>query len=177
MTSNELSLEIDLSKIIEPTLFHLTASSLICTKLAKRFMIPSLTQFEAHLHLYQETNFYVLKGDLVATIGLECRRSLEKFSSTLDTSFKLILTSTPMDDEEIDIEILISSKVDIGEISTQYLALAIPLYPLHPRFQSSTEDNVDLSEKEIIIFQDKEEASSIDPYQPFRSALEHFKKK
>lgn len=132
----EFSKIIDTDKLDEDVQIEkITASASERKALAKRFKIVAINSFSATIALNRETNGDVkVTGDIAANVTLNSIISLEDFETDIKDSFKVIFThSFKEDDGNIDInediEPLIGSKIDIGELASEYLALAIPPFP------------------------------------------------
>jgi len=113
----------------------ITASPSEREALAKRFKIVKINSFSATITLNKEENGDVkVIGEIVANVTLNSIISLEDFEKDIKDSFKVIFTRSYKEDESNidineDIEPLIGSEIDIGELASEYLALAIPPFP------------------------------------------------
>jgi len=132
----EFSKIIDTNKLNdEEKIEKITASPSECKALAKRFKITDINSFSATITLNKEENGDVkVIGEIVANVTLNSIISLEDFEKDIKDSFKVIFTRSYKEDESNidineDIEPLIGSEIDIGELASEYLALAIPPFP------------------------------------------------
>ena len=132
----EFSKIIDTNKLNdEEKVEKITASPSERKALAKRFKITGINSFSATVTLNKEENGDVkVAGEIAANVTLNSIISLEDFDMDLKDSFKVIFTRSYKEDEgnidiNEDIEPLIGSEIDIGELAAEYLALAIPPFP------------------------------------------------
>jgi uncharacterized metal-binding protein YceD (DUF177 family) len=117
--------------------------------------------FKANLALdkhetFLETNF-VIKG----SVRLVCDRSLDEFDYPLDVSSKIIFKYGD-EDKEISEDVMMihrgTESLELGRFIYEFIALAIPMKKLHPRFKDESE------EEGIIYTSDAEEKKEeIDP--------------
>jgi uncharacterized metal-binding protein YceD (DUF177 family) len=140
--------------------------------LARRLNIPVVKSVKAELKIKQPSGANVIHvaGQMQAEITLKCSVSLEEFDMQIDepiegwfadkektVSFaaakrdKEAATSrgeVEMMEEHEDPEPVIDGAIDLGELVTQHLSLAIPPYPkkegVHYEFG---DDNVEIDEK------------------------------
>ncbi|MDP3936158.1 MAG: hypothetical protein Q8Q56_04140, partial [Alphaproteobacteria bacterium] len=132
--------EIDLSTLPEQEAYNLNLSQPICKETADRFKISNIYDIEIEMEIKTEKHFWTLSGNVVANTQLKCAKSAELFDAGFQTPFNVILSNTDIDDDTLDVEIITDSKVDIGDIALQYLALQIPLTPIHPKLQTELSD-------------------------------------
>lgn len=87
------------------------------------------------------------------TARLVCDRSLEPFDYPIDTYRKVVFKYGDQD-EEITDEIIIIQRdtawIELGQYIYEFIALAIPLKKLHPRFQAEAEDDDEQTEGRIV---------------------------
>jgi uncharacterized metal-binding protein YceD (DUF177 family) len=108
-----------------------------CEALSLRFKILSIEKFEAQFTILSEDNVegFSVDGSLYAELTQACIVSLEPVQETVKTSVFFKIRPIPkdgepeVDDEEDDIEYIKNSRIDIGEVMTQYLSLGINPYP------------------------------------------------
>lgn len=109
-------------------------------KLAARIDVPAVLDFNATFRGMRESPGIIrLKGKLNARLQQECVRTLTPIETIVKDNFSIILLQadaaekylTEQDEETLeDIEILSGDAVDLGEIATQYLSLAIDRFPV-----------------------------------------------
>lgn len=124
--------QIDLSTLISPTSFHITLSADLYTKIAARFKIPEISHIEIRADLVLKDNLWVFAGSISSDARLKCVQSNILFQATFNAPFSVVLSHHELNDDFLDVELLEGSKVDLGEIAIQYLALEIPLSPISP---------------------------------------------
>ncbi|QOL20463.1 YceD family protein [Candidatus Bodocaedibacter vickermanii] len=132
--------EIDLSTLPEHETYTLNLSQQLCKDTADRFKIPTVYDIEIEMEIKTEKHFWELSGNVVANVQLKCVKSTELFDAGFQSPFNVILSHTDIDDDTLDVEIITDAKVDIGDLALQYLALQIPLNPVHPKLQTELSD-------------------------------------
>lgn len=108
-------------------------------EISERIMIPAVAQIRMHMHITPVDEKWELTGSVDADVQLECVQSHRRFDASFHVPFQVILTPIEFD-TDMDIEILESETIDIGDIAIQYLALEIPLAPLHPDLEDSAQN-------------------------------------
>jgi len=100
--------------------------------------------FKADVSLDKRETFLEADFHIVGTARLICDRSLEPFDYPINMRRKVVFKYGDQD-EEITDEIMIIQRdtawIELGQYLYEFIALAIPLKKLHPRFQESTEDD------------------------------------
>lgn len=132
--------EIDLTTLPEQETYKLNLSQQLCKETADRFKISKFYDIEIEMEIKTEKHFWELSGNVVASTQLKCVKSSELFDVAFQTPFNVILSYTDIDDDTLDVEVITDSKVDIGDLAIQYLALQIPLSPIHPKLQTELSD-------------------------------------
>jgi uncharacterized metal-binding protein YceD (DUF177 family) len=132
--------EIDLSTLPEQETYKLNLSQQICKETADRFKISTIYDIEIEMEIKTQKHFWQLSGNVVANVQLKCVNSAELFDTGFQTPFNVIFSYTDIDDDSLDVEIITDTKVDIGDVVLQYLALQIPLNPIHPKLQTELSD-------------------------------------
>ncbi len=132
--------EIDLSTLPEQETYKLNLSQQICKETADRFKISTIYDIEIEMEIKTQKHFWELSGNVVANVQLKCVNSAELFDTGFQTPFNVIFSYTDIDDDSLDVEIITDTKVDIGDVVLQYLALQIPLNPIHPKLQAELSD-------------------------------------
>lgn len=124
--------EIDLSILLEDETYKLNLSPKLCKETADRFKVPNIYDINIEMNVQLKGHIWKLSGSIDSTVQLKCAHSAKLFDAGFQATFKVILSPRDIDDETLDVEILDGSNVDIGDIAIQYLALQIPLSPIHP---------------------------------------------
>lgn len=151
---------IDTNVIQEITLYKVKLKPKLCSETAKRFKIPTVYDISLTMEIDPLNDIWELKGTAEAAVQLKCVKSSQLFERTFTASFTVMLSYYDMDDTDLDVEILQSSQVDIGDIALQYLALEIPLSPVHPGIEEEI-SNSSLVGSEEKLFGWKEKLASI----------------
>lgn len=137
--------------------------------------------FKTHLTLDKSATMMILSFHIVGSVELMCDRSLEVFEEPLDIKERLILKYGDHDEQLADdIELIRSEavRINIANHIFEYIALALPMKKLHPRFRTENEENDDEEEVEsILIYQTSEEtqSDSIENEDPRWAALRKLK--
>ncbi|MDP3641428.1 MAG: hypothetical protein Q8R43_03240 [Alphaproteobacteria bacterium] len=142
--------EIDLTTLPEHETYKLNLSQHLCKETADRFKISTVYDIEIEMEIKTEKHFWKLSGNVVASVQLKCVKSTELFDAGFQSPFCVILSYTDIDDDALDVEIITDSKVDIGDLALQYLALQIPLSPIHPKLQTELSDVGDHETAEVV---------------------------
>lgn len=133
-------------------LIHIEARPAEREALARRFGILRVDALMADAILEREGRAVRLKGRLVADVVQACVVTLEPVANHVADDFSVRFergAAAAIDDQthlvdpdEEDIEVLTSSKIDVGEIVAEQLALALPTYPRKDgaEFQTFTTD-------------------------------------
>lgn len=140
----EFSRTIDISKIGEtPEHIHWKATDVECTALQKRLILRGLKDFivDYDMKRMHDRRVFQVIGTVQAHVVQECVVSLEDAPSDVKDTFTVYLkpykphSTEPEDisleDEDV-IEYQLGDKIDLGEIATQYLSLALDPYPHAP---------------------------------------------
>ena len=150
-----------------------------CRSVAQRLAIPAVKSLSYRMELqpYDKGRGVAVRGEIEAVVTQLCVVTLDPFDSEINESFSVELhrEADKMADEALQgvedpdselldslPEALVGDVVDLGEIATQQLALALPDYPRAPRAA------LDLPEL-------GEEEAEIKPESPF-AALAKLKK-
>ena len=100
--------------------------------------------FTADVSLDKRETFLEADFTIRGTARLICDRSLEPFDFPINTRRKVVFKYGDQD-EEITDEIMIIQRdtawIELGQYLYEFIALAIPLKKLHPRFQELDEDD------------------------------------
>ena len=111
-------------------------------RLAKRLGIVALNRFVAVVRLRRREGGEIIhvSGRLEADLVQNCVVTLEPFPSLVEDSFSVDFTELPVAEEDEAIldmdheppEPIADGIIDIGEVATQYLALALDPHPRAP---------------------------------------------
>lgn len=142
----EFSRIIEISKLGEkPQYLHWEATSAECTALQARLQLRALTNFKVDFDLKRMHDHRIFKviGTIQAHVVQECVVSLEDAPSDIKDTFIVYLKpykphpnepeEMTLEDEDV-IEYQATDKIDLGEIATQYLSLALDPYPHAPGY-------------------------------------------
>jgi len=124
---------------------ELTTTAAERTALAERLMIPAVHDLRAEIRLVLLPDGAVaLEGHIDAEVEQSCSVTLDPLKSVIASRFSVRYTSAQSDDASDaalgddpdflgeDIEPLPGDTIDIGEVTTQYLALELEPYPRAP---------------------------------------------
>ena len=112
--------------------------------LADRFGLPGINAFFVHARLKKINKDRIrAEADFTADVEQICVVSLEKFVQRVQDHFSVVfshekdssvrLNEIDLDiNEEDDVEFLENAKIDIGELSAEYLSLALDPFPHAP---------------------------------------------
>lgn len=124
--------------------FAFEASDAELEALAARLRVPAVGRLACAGTIRRSVGGrFRLDGAFAALVTRECVVTLEPFEAEVRDGFVVWLTDNPADvietdevfvapDEEEDIEAIHDGMVDVGEIATQYLALALDPHPRRP---------------------------------------------
>lgn len=109
--------------------------------------------FTVDVSLDKRETFLEADFSIAGTARLICDRSLEPFDFPVRTRRKVVFKYGDQD-EEITDEIMIIHRdtawLELGQYIYEFIALAIPLKKLHPRFQDTADDESGDSEGRIV---------------------------
>jgi uncharacterized metal-binding protein YceD (DUF177 family) len=115
--------------------------------------IVSEGSFQVDVDLDKRETFLEADFRIKGIAKLVCDRSLEPFDFPINTRRKVVFKYGDQD-EEITDEIMIIQRdtawIELGQYLYEFIALAIPLKKLHPRFQDQADDADDDSEGRIV---------------------------
>lgn len=164
---------IDVRKLEEEPLdVQVKATEQECRDVANRLQVVSIESAEISAKIIRETGTHVfcVKGVIKATLTQNCVVSLEPVSESVEDVFEawfaddkdvvslekvrrerqnqFVESEMPISDEHDDPEPLMDGHIDIGELATQQLALAINPYPRASDavFEGSSEEDVERKE-------------------------------
>ena len=136
--------------------------------------------FEVDLLLDKHETFLETEFKIKGTARLICDRSLEPFDYPIK-SMARIMFKYGEKDEEISDEIVIiqrdTATLELGQYIYEFIALAIPLKKLHPKFKDDEEDDDDLSTGKIVYSSDpdKDEGTNGEDIDPRWNILKKLK--
>jgi uncharacterized metal-binding protein YceD (DUF177 family) len=143
------SYEIDLTTVQDIEVYQINLPSSFYKEIAQRFKIPEIYIISIEAQIIPHHDIWQLAGHVDADVQLKCTQSQELFEARFHASFEVVLSYHEIDDDMMDVEILETSKVDISEIALQYLALEIPINPIHPQFTKQTAEFFVGRDKEV----------------------------
>lgn len=122
--------------------------------------------FNVNIELNKHETFIEVDFEIKGSAQLICDRSLEAFDYPIEEKNKIVFKYGD-DDQEITDEIIMINReavgLELGQYIYEFIALAIPMKKLHPKFQ---DENDDESEGRIIYSSGdeiKEKDENIDP--------------
>lgn len=109
--------------------------------------------FQVDVDLDKRETFLEADFRIKGAAKLICDRSLEPFDYPINARRKVVFKYGDQDEEVTD-EIMIIQRdkawIELGQYLYEFIALAIPLKKLHPRFQDQADDADDDSEGRIV---------------------------
>jgi uncharacterized metal-binding protein YceD (DUF177 family) len=154
MTTAEVPLPIEFSRTIEiskipdvPEHLHWKATPEECAALQKRLMLRGLKDFvvDYDMKRMHDRRIFQVTGTVQAHVVQECVVSLEDAPDDVKDTFVVYLKpyrphdkepeEISLEDEDV-IEYNPTDKINLGEIATQYLSLALDPYPRAPGHKS-----------------------------------------
>lgn len=136
---SDIFFAIDISKIAAPITHKIELNNSQCSEIADRLKIPQVFSTSIEIAITPGDDQWELTGRIMADAQLQCVKSGELFNKVFETPFLVILSYHDIDTPDLDIELIENPRVDVGDIALQYLALEIPLAPLHPSIEASEE--------------------------------------
>lgn len=125
----------------------------------------------AEVTLDKHETFIDAMFSIRGVVKLVCDRSLESFDESMSTERKLVFKYGDADEELSDEIVMIqrnAESLELGQYIFEFIALALPMKKLHPRFREE-EDADDGSEGKLIYTskssgsEDETDGDSIDP--------------
>ncbi len=105
--------------------------------------LVSTGNFRVDVMLDKHETFIETDFKIQGIVTLTCDRSLEPFDYPIDTTRRMLFKYGEKD-EEITDEIMTISRdtvsLELGQFIYEFIALAIPLKKLHPRFQEEADE-------------------------------------
>lgn len=115
-----------------------------CAELATRFDIRGLSNFKAKINIRRVVGGKTIKidGNVSADVVQACVVSLQDVPAHVEGTFETFFSEEPVehetemefayDDDETAPEMIENGYIDLGELSSQYLALELDPYPRAP---------------------------------------------
>lgn len=138
----ELSRLVDLQELKSnpEIVFDIRATATECKELAQRLGVLEVKELNAHMIISRgaRSDLYKVEGDLVSRVIQECCVTLSPIEEAIHEQFSECLTTSPTaleqaDEEESDanrpVDLIQNNTIDVGEILSQWLALALNPYP------------------------------------------------
>ena len=122
--------------------------------------VVSEGSFEVDLLLDKHETFLETEFKIKGTARLICDRSLEPFDHPIEIMRKIMFKYGDKDEEITDEIIIIqrdTATLELGQYIYEFIALAIPLKKLHPKFRDEEENDDDLSTGKIVYSSEPEE--------------------
>jgi uncharacterized metal-binding protein YceD (DUF177 family) len=134
----ELSRIFPLTRLGNGTDFTVTATPAECDAVAARLLLPSILSLQCRFDLTPgESGSVLARGTLHARIVQSCVISLDMFETAVTEEFSARFVPAGTETEEIDIEQddeipYEGNSLDLGEATTEQLALALDPFPKKP---------------------------------------------
>jgi len=107
--------------------------------------------FKADVTINKHETFLEVHFDIKGTAQLVCDRSLEVFDYPIEAK-KMVVFKYGEEDREVTEEIMMIHRdtvsLELGQYIYEFIALAVPMKKLHPRFREEDIDDEDESEEE-----------------------------
>lgn len=100
-------------------------------------------KFEAEITIDKRETFLETDFKIKGTVKLVCDRSLDEFDQPIDITRRIIFKYGDQDLEVSEDVIMIqhgTDSLEIGQYIYEFIALAIPMKKLHPRFQDEADE-------------------------------------
>lgn len=120
---------------------HIVASDSERKALAARFGLLGLSNFEAHLDIdHARGKMIAVTGSLKADVVQQCVVSLEPLTAHIEDNIDILFApsrmldvgANPIHTDEVEVEApepIINGFIDLGELVSQHLAMALDPYP------------------------------------------------
>lgn len=127
--------------------------------------VVSQGRFKAEVALNKHETFLEADFKIKGTARLTCDRSLEEFDYPIWTTRKVLFKYGEAD-EEISDEIVMIHRdtvaLELGQYIYEFIALAVPMKKLHPRFVQEENQDDDSSEGKIVYSSEKSDQPDSD---------------
>ncbi|MBN8578777.1 MAG: DUF177 domain-containing protein [Cytophagales bacterium] len=123
-------------------------------------------RFEVSVILDKKETFIEVEFKISGLAALVCDRTLEPFDFPIQETRKVVFKYGD-EPQELSDEIVIIARdeasIDLGQYLYEYIALAIPMKKLHPRFATETDSDTGLIYSTATNNEEKDEVEPIDP--------------
>jgi uncharacterized metal-binding protein YceD (DUF177 family) len=119
-----------------------TADETSRAALARQISSPGIAELVANFELTRRGRRVTLEGHLKAKLTRVCVVTLEPFEVVVDEPMAMKFAEPPRDDKRTEIEIkaasedppdhIIDGKIDLGQVASEFLMLALDPYPRKP---------------------------------------------
>jgi uncharacterized protein len=102
--------------------------------------------FQVNIELNKHETFIEVEFNITGVARLVCDRSLESFEEPINTNSKIVFKYADRDEELSDEIVLIhreTATLELGHFFFEFIALAMPLKRLHPKFRDDENDEDD----------------------------------
>jgi len=109
--------------------------------------------FTAHVDLNKSETFLEANFEIEGIAKLICDRSLETFDYPIKTKHKMVFKYGDEDQDLTDEIVIINREADsleLGQYIYEFIALAVPMKKLHPKFKDEEENDDNELEGKII---------------------------
>lgn len=100
--------------------------------------------FKAEVALDKRETFLEADFKITGSVKLTCDRSLDEFDHPINVSSRIIFKYGD-EDKEISEDVMMihrgTETLEIGQFIYEFIALAIPMKKLHPRFKNESEED------------------------------------
>jgi uncharacterized protein len=130
-------------------------------------------KLRAQVSLNKHETFIEAIFGISGTVRLTCDRSLDEFDFPMAIHQKLVYKYGD-EDREVSEEVMVihrdTATLDLGQPMYEYIALAVPMKKLHPRFQDE-----DTDEEGTLVYSSEKETNSDAPTDPRWDMLKKLK--
>ncbi len=109
--------------------------------------------FQVDLLLNKHETFLEGEFKIKGTARLVCDRSLEEFDYPVENTHKIVFKYGDKDEEITDEIVIIhrdTTSLEVGQFIYEFIALAVPLKKLHPRFRDEEDEDEENAEGKIV---------------------------
>lgn len=135
-------------------------------------------QFHVDVELNKHETFIEADFKIKGTATLICDRSLEPFDYPIKSKHKLLFKFGEADQEISDEIIMINREtatLELGQYIYEFIALAVPMKKLHPRFEAEENEQENEAGKIVYTSESKEEPKEDEPTDPRWNILKKLK--
>jgi uncharacterized protein len=115
--------------------------------------------FHVNVALHKHETFIEAEFRIKGKAVLVCDRSLDTFDFPIESNHRIVFKFGDSNEEMSDEIIMIhrdTAVLELGQYIYEFLALAVPMKKLHPRFQNETDDEEDPEGK--IVYSSKKDS-------------------